>query len=156
MMLPEASDGSGGGGTGPREAGFGSVEMKVDRSVPGVFVARVSGQGGDADAAARRWRHLVEEARAYGKTNLMVARDLDGPVLSQAALSRMIAQLADLDLHGLRIALVQPRHERQRIDELGALMAMERGGMIRVFADETAALMWLRYGSHDDARNGEE
>jgi hypothetical protein len=142
---------------GPQDSGFGPVEFRIDRSVPGVFVARVSGQGGDADAAARRWRHFVEEARSYGKTCLMVVRDLEGPVLSQPALARMLEKLADLDLHGLRIALVQTRHDRQRIDELGALMAMERGGgIIRVFTDETSALIWLRHGSHDDPRHAGE
>jgi hypothetical protein len=148
--LAESETGDGTRGAG----GFGQVRLEIDRSVPGVFVARVSGRGGDADAAARRWRHLVATARANRKTSLMVARDLAGPVLSQDALSRMIAQLADIDLHGLRIALVQPRHERQRIDELGALMAMERGGMIRVFAEEPSALIWLRHGSDDEARRG--
>ena len=157
MILPGPRDESGGAGDGSREHGFGSVDMKVDRSVPGVFVARVSGLGGDADAAARRWRHFVEEARSYGKTCLMVARDLEGPVLSHDALARMVRQLADIDLHGLRIALVQARHERQRIDELGALMAMERGGgIIRVFADEASALIWLRHGHHDDPRHAGE
>jgi hypothetical protein len=129
------------------------VRVQYDRSVPGVFVARVAGRGGDADAAARRWRHLVESARAGGKANLMVARDLQGPVLSQAELEDMLAQLSDLDLHGLRIALVQPRLERQHIDELGALLAMEQGGMIRVFEDEASALIWLRHGHHDEARH---
>ena len=157
MMFPEPRDATGGVGDGPREGGFGSVEMKIDRSVPGVFVARVSGRGGDVDAAARRWRHFVEEARSYGKHCLMVVRDLEGPVLSHDALVRMLGMLADLDLHALRIALVQTRHDRQRVDELGALMAMERsGGIIRVFADETSALIWLRHGNHDDPRHAGE
>ena len=47
---------------------------------------------------------------------------------------------------GLRIAIVQPHLERQHIDELGALMAMEQGGVVRVFEDEPSALIWLRYG----------
>jgi hypothetical protein len=132
-----------------REGAAGPVRVSIDRSVPGVFVARVAGRGGDPDAAARRWRHLVETARAGGKHSLMVARDLDGPVLSERELEGMIAQLSDLDLEGLRIALVQPRLERQRIDELGALLAMERGGMIGVFEDEASALIWLRHGSAD-------
>jgi len=132
--------------------GFGPVRFEIDRGVPGVFVARVSGQGGDADAAARRWRHFIQAARANGKTWLMVARDLAGPVLDEAALARLLAQLADLDLRGLRIALVQPRLERQRIEELGAQLAMERGGIIRVFADESSALIWLRSGGSGDMR----
>ncbi|GAA5008067.1 hypothetical protein FNZ56_03655 [Pseudoluteimonas lycopersici] len=131
----------------PQDSGFGPVEFRIDRSVPGVFVARVSGQGGDPDAAARRWRHFVLTARASGKSWLMISRDLDGPTLSEAGLARMMAMLSDLDLDGLRIAIVQPRLERQRIDELGALLAMEQGGMVRVFEDERSALIWLRHGS---------
>jgi hypothetical protein len=136
----------------PEASGFGPVRFEIDRSVPGVFVARVAGQGGDADAAARRWRHFISTARANRKTRLMVARDLDGPVLSEAGLARMIGQLSDLDLDGLRIALVQPRLDRQRIDEIGALMAMELGGVVSVFEDEPSALIWLRHGSDDEGR----
>lgn len=130
----------------PQDSGFGAVEFRVDRSVPGVFVARVSGRGGDPEAAARRWRHFVQTARATGKSWLMISRDLEGPVLSEAGLARMMAMVSDLDLDGLRIAIVQPRLERQRIDELGALLAMEQGGMVRVFEDESSALIWLRHG----------
>ena len=128
------------------EEDFGPVVFRIDRSVPGVFVARVSGRGGDADAAARRWRYFVQAARASGKSRLMVSRDLAGPVLSEAELARMMAMLSDLDLDGLRIAIVQPRLERQRIDVLGAQLAMEQGGVASVFEDESSALIWLRYG----------
>jgi hypothetical protein len=147
-----AEDGGGDADGAPEANGFGSARFEIDRSVPGVFLARVSGRGGDADAAARRWRHFIATARANRKTRLMVARDLDGPVLSEAGLVRMIGQLSDLDLDGLRIALVQPRLERQRIDEIGALMAMELGGVVSVFEDEPSALIWLRHGSDDEAR----
>jgi hypothetical protein len=140
----QGKDDRGDGGAADR---FGSVRFEFDRSVPGVYVVRVRGRGGDADAAARRWRHFIQEARAQGKSSLMVARDLDGPVLPEAELERMIAMVSDLDLGGLRIAVVQPRLERQRIDELGALLAMEQGGVVRVFEDETTALIWLRHGS---------
>ena len=130
----------------PQGSGFGPVEFRIDRSVPGVFTVRVSGRGGDPEAAARRWRHFIQTARDGGKSWLMIARDLDGPVLSEAGLARMMAMLSDLALDGLRIAIVQPHLERQHIDELGALMAMEQGGVVRVFEDEPSALIWLRYG----------
>jgi hypothetical protein len=149
LALPPGSDEPSG-----EDARFGPVRFEFDRSVPGVFAVRVRGQGGDADAAARRWRHFVQQARAYGKPNLMVARDLDGPVLSEAELARMIAMLSDLDLDGLRIAMVQPHLERQRIDELGALLAMDLGGVVRVFEDERSALIWLRHGDQGDSRRG--
>jgi hypothetical protein len=147
-----AEDGGGDAVGAPEANGFGSARFEIDRSVPGVFLARVSGRGGDADAAARRWRHFIATARANSKTRLMVARDLDGPVLTEAELVRMIGLLSDLDLDGLRIAVVQPRLERQRIDEIGALLAMELGGVVSVFEDESSALIWLRYGSDDEAQ----
>jgi len=52
-----------------------------------------------------------------------------------------------LDLRGLRVALVQTRHERHHIDELGTLLAMEQGAGARVFPDEASALLWLRHGA---------
>ena len=128
------------------EEDFGPVVFRIDRSVPGVFVARVTGHGGDAEAAARRWRYFVQAARAAGKSRLMVARDLDGPVLSEAGLARMMAMLSDLDLSGLRIAIVQPHLERQRIDELGAQLVMEQGCVASMFENEPSALIWLRHG----------
>ena len=128
------------------EEDFGPVVFRIDRSVPGVFVARVTGHGGDAEAAARRWRYFVQAARAAGKSRLMVARDLDGPVLSEAGLARMMAMLPDLDLSGLRIAIVQPHLERQRIDELGAQLVMEQGCVASMFENEPSALIWLRHG----------
>lgn len=76
----------------------------------------------------------------------MVARDLDGPVLSEAGLARMMAMLSDLDLSGLRIAIVQPHLERQRIDELGAQLVMEQGCVASMFENEPSALIWLRHG----------
>lgn len=139
----------------PQDSGFGPVEFRIDRSVPGVFIVRVTGRGGDPDAAARRWRHFIQTARAHGKLWLMIARDLNGPVLSEEGLARMMGKLSDLDLDGLRIAIVQPHLERQRIDELGALLAMEQGGVVRVFEDENTALIWLRHGSRDDPRRGD-
>ena len=128
------------------EEDFGPVVFRIDRSVPGVFVARVTGHGGDAEEAARRWRYFVQAARAAGKSRLMVARDLDGPVLSEAELARMVAMLAGLDMDGLRIAIVQPHLERQRIDELGAQLVMEQGCVASMFENEPSALIWLRHG----------
>ena len=125
---------------------FGPVQFRIDRSVPGVFVARVTGHGGDAEAEARRWRHFVQATRAGGKSRLMVTCDIDGPVLSEAELARMVAMLAGLDMDGLRIAIVQPHLERQRIDELGAQLAMEQGCVASVFENEPSALIWLRHG----------
>jgi hypothetical protein len=126
---------------------FGPVTMVSDRDIPGVLRIRVHGRGGDAGAALRRWRHHIARAREAGLDRLLVIRDLQGPVISEAELEAMMAQLARLDMRGLRVALVQTRHERHHIDELGTLLAMEQGAGARVFPDEASALLWLRHGA---------
>ncbi len=126
---------------------FGPVTMEADRDIPGVLRVRVHGRGGDAGAALRRWRHHILRARTAGLERLLVIRDLQGPVISEGELADIVAQLGRLDLRGLRVALVQTRHERHRIDELGTLLAMEQGADARVFPDEASALLWLRHGA---------
>ena len=73
--------------------------------------------------------------------------ELSGPVIPEPALAALIAQVADLDVADFRVAIVQTRHERQHQDELGTLIAMDRGITARVFPDEGSALLWLRYGA---------
>jgi hypothetical protein len=58
----------------------------------------------------------------------------------------MIAAVATADVGDFRVAIVQTRLDRQPHDELGILIAIEHGITARVFADETSALVWLRYG----------
>jgi hypothetical protein len=129
----------------PRVAGFGDTRVEEAHDIPGIFVARVSGRGGCAVAALQRWRHLLGRAQQQGHDKLLVVHDMHGPSLAEDALPGLMRDLG-VDLRGLRIALVQPSHERYRIDELGSLLAMEQGADARVFPDEPSALVWLRYG----------
>ena len=89
--------------------------MAADRDIPGVLRIRIHGRGGDAGAALRRWRHHILRAREAGLNRLLVIRDLQGPLISEGELATLVAQLARLDLRGLRVALVQTRHERHHI-----------------------------------------
>ena len=45
---------------------FGPVTMSLDRSIRGVLKINVRGEGGDADAALRRWRYNFALARGAG------------------------------------------------------------------------------------------
>ena len=123
----------------------GETSIEEDHGIPGIFAARVRGIGGDVEAGLRRWRHLLQRAKEHGHEKLLIVRDLHGPLISEGELSTLMRDLG-FDISGLRIALVQPHHERYRIDELGTLLAMERGADARVFPDEPSALLWLRYG----------
>jgi len=144
MGMGHDSDGPDGPGQLPE---FGPVRMAWDRSIPGVLKVLVRGVGGDPDAALRRWRHNFQLAREANLHKLLVVLDLTGPVIPEAQLARMISQVAEAGVDEFRIAIVQTRHERQRHDELGVLVAMEHGIAARVFSDEASALLWLRYGA---------
>lgn len=130
----------------PPDAGFGPVEVACDRSLPGVLRVHVRGHGGDPDAAFLRWRRFLAMAREAGLRRLLVVRDLEGPLIGDGDLATLVERLAGEGLEGIRVALVQTRHDRQRTDELGSLLAMSHGAAVRVFPDEATAALWLRHG----------
>jgi hypothetical protein len=128
------------------EGDFGPVTMTLDRSEHGVLRVHIRGEGGHADAALRRWRYNFEQVRKAGLHKLLVVLEFSGPTMTEAAFRGVVAGVADLDLRDLRIAVVQMRHERQRQDELSAMLAIESDITAAVFTDEGPALLWLRHG----------
>jgi hypothetical protein len=121
--------------------------MVLDRSIPGVFRIEIVGEGGDADAAYRRWQHNLGIARQAALDKILVVLSLSGKVIPEPELAALIGRIAALEIRGIRVAVVQTRHERQNQDELGILLAMEHGIAARVFPDEASALVWLRHGA---------
>jgi hypothetical protein len=128
------------------EGDFGPVTMTLDRGIRDVLRAYIRGEGGHADAALRRWRYNVTTARDLGLRNILVVLELSGAEISKPAMAAMVAKVADMDLEGFRVAIVQTHHERQSNDESGVLVAMEFGITVRVFSDELPALIWLHHG----------
>jgi hypothetical protein len=126
---------------------FGPVRMVLDRSIPGVFRIEITGEGGHAEAAYRRWRHNLAIARQAGLDKILVVLSLSGQVIPEPDLAAMIAKVAALEFRDVRVAVVQTRHERQIQDEIGILLAIEHGIAARVFPDEASALVWLRHGA---------
>lgn len=126
---------------------FGPVTMTLDRSEHGVLRVHIRGEGGHADAALRRWRYNFEQVRQAGLHKLLVILDFHGPTMTEAGFRTVIDGVADLELSDLRIAIVQMRLERQRQDELSAMIALESGISAAVFSDEAPALLWLRHGA---------
>ena len=128
------------------EGDFGPVTMTHDRRLHDVLRVHIRGEGGDAAAALRRWRYNVAAARAAAADKLLVVLELTGPMISDAGLEDMIARLGDLDMSGLRIAIVQLRHARLQNAEIGTLAAIEREIAVKLFSEERSALLWLRHG----------
>jgi len=128
------------------EGDFGPVTRTRDRGIRGVLRAYIRGEGGHADAALRRWRYNVTLARDLGLRNILVVLELSGAEIPKPAMAAMVSKVADLDLEGFRVGIVQTHHERQANDESGVLVAMECGITARVFSDELSALIWLHHG----------
>ncbi|HSR65269.1 MAG TPA: hypothetical protein VLM17_06685 [Xanthomonadaceae bacterium] len=125
---------------------FGPVTMHWDRSIPGVLKVVIRGIGGDPEAALRRWMYNFALAREAGLRRILVVLELDGPLIPEPQMARMIAAVATADVGEFRVAIVQTRMQRQSHDELGILIAIEHGISARVFPEEAPALVWLRYG----------
>lgn len=128
------------------EGDFGPVTMTVDRSLHGVLRVQITGEGGHADAALRRWRYNLGLAREMGLRQLLVVLQFSGAMMTEAGFRHVVAGVADLDLEDFRVAVVQTRHERLRQDELSTMIAIESGISAGVFSDEATALLWLRHG----------
>jgi hypothetical protein len=128
------------------EGDFGPVTMTVDRGLHGVLRVYITGEGGHADAALRRWRYNISLAREQGLRQLLVVLQFSGAMMTEASFRHVIAGLSDLDLADFRVAVVQTRHERLRQDELSTMIAIESGISAAVFSDEATALLWLRHG----------
>lgn len=125
---------------------FGSTRVEEDRRHSGIFAVHMRGEPGDVEQALACWSHVLARVRAEGLSSVLVLLEMEGPTISEEQLGWLMERLGAAGLGGLRIALVQPREERFRIDEIGTLLAMEHSAGARVFPDERSALVWLRYG----------
>ena len=92
------------------------------------------------------WRRIAEEVRASGADELLVVDEMQGEVMTDAELARFFDGIAGLGLENARIAYVEGRADQMPRIEFVELLALERGYRIRMFGNETDALVWLRHG----------
>lgn len=106
---------------------------------------RVQVRGTNSMAATRAyWRAIVEEAEGDRPDYVLLVDELRGPALDAAEWHALVDMLAGSGLETVRIAHVKP----YGLDEVEycELSARQRGFDARVFVDERAAALWLRYG----------
>jgi hypothetical protein len=111
--------------------------------------ARIAG-GRDTGLAVSSayWLRIAEEVRATGADELLVIDGLQGEVMCDADLERFFVLLQGSGLEHARIAYVEARMDQMPRIEYAELMARERGYTIRMFSNETDAVIWLRHGMH--------
>ena len=129
--------------------------LELDYEAP-LLRASVSG-GHDTGLAVSReyWLRILDHARACGASQLLVLDGMQGEVMGDEDLQRFFAgsmrrnavTAIEGRVHaGLRMAYVEGRADQIPRIEYAELLARERGYTVRIFNNETDALVWLRHG----------
>ena len=90
------------------------------------------------------WQAIVAEVAREPAASLLLIDELTGRPLMQAEWLSLVQHMAGHGLEDVRIAHVKP-HGLQQI-EYCEIFARDAGFNARVFDDEHAAGLWLRYG----------
>lgn len=126
-----------------------------DQTMPAVSMTREAGtlrvlvQGtASLEATHAYWRAIIEEADRDRPAYLLLIDELRGPALGAAEWQSLVDVLVGSSLANVRIAHVKP-HGLDEIEHC-ELSARQVGFEARVFVDERAARLWLRYGERPD------
>ena len=120
--------------------------LELDYEAP-LLRASVSG-GHDTGLAVSReyWLRILDHARASGASQLLVLDGMQGEVMGDEDLQRFFDAIEGRVHAGLRMAYVEGRADQIPRIEYAELLARERGYTVRIFNNETDALVWLRHG----------
>lgn len=120
--------------------------LELDYEAP-LLRASVSG-GHDTGLAVSReyWLRILDHARACGASQLLVLDGMQGEVMGDEDLQRFFDAIEGRVHAGLRMAYVEGRADQIPRIEHAELLARERGYTVRIFNNETDALVWLRHG----------
>ena len=120
--------------------------LELDYEAP-LLRASVSG-GHDTGLAVSReyWLRILDHARACGASQLLVLDGMQGEVMGVEDLQRFFDAIEGRVHAGLRMAYVEGRADQIPRIEYAELLARERGYTVRIFNNETDALVWLRHG----------
>ena len=95
------------------------------------------------------WQAIVSEVRKERPGSLLLVDELHGTPLGEAQWRQLVEAMRGRGLEQVRIAHVKPRGLQKL--EYCELYAREVGFEARVFDQEHAAELWLRYGDRRDA-----
>ena len=96
------------------------------------------------DATVAYWRAILAQIAQRQSKHLLLIDELRGEPLDARDWQRLVQAMSGKGLEEVRIAHVKP-HGLERI-EYCEIYANEAGLHARVFDDERAASLWLRYG----------
>lgn len=108
--------------------------------------AWVTGTNGTLETTLACWRAIAEEVRRLTPRALLVVDDMEGLPPPPEQLLQFVQAMQGQGLEGVRIAYVERHAEQLPEVEFAGLLASEHGFHAGVFAEEVAAVIWLRYG----------
>lgn len=108
--------------------------------------AWVTGVNGSLETTLECWRTIAEEVRRQPPRGLLVVDDMEGEPPPPDQLLEFVQAMQGQGMEAVRIAYVERHAEQIPQVEFAGLLANEHGFEARIFADETAAALWLRYG----------
>jgi hypothetical protein len=111
--------------------------------------AKATGPG-TFEAIIECWRMIAAETRTRHPRTVLLIDEMHGPPLRPDEWETLVDMMRNQGLEGVRIAHVKP-FGLQGV-EYCEIFAREAGFDARVFADETTAGLWLRYGSQADVQ----
>lgn len=125
----------------------GPVPFHIDfRMVDYGLRAHVQGINGSLQTTLAYWRRIAEEVRRLRPASLMVVDDMEGDPPPPDELLVFVRSMQGEGLEGVRVAYVERHLQQLPQVELAGILACEHGFNGRVFASETTARLWLRYG----------
>jgi hypothetical protein len=113
-----------------------------------VLRAEVAGESSLENTIAY-WQAIVAEVRRERPRGLLLVDELHGTPLGDAQWRQLVEAIRSRGMEGVRIAHVKPQGLQKL--EYCELHAREAGFEARVFDQEYAAELWLRYGDRRDA-----
>lgn len=108
--------------------------------------ASVSGYGGGLATTVAYWSAIGEEIRTMRPLSLMVVDQMEGGALPPGQVPQFIDAMSGRGFEGLRVAFVESHFDQLAQAEVAEILACEKGFIVRVFANEMDAAVWLRYG----------
>jgi hypothetical protein len=117
---------------------------------PGYLYAHVSGSQDSFVIRLGFWNEVAAEVRRTQAQCLLVLDDLQGVPPRIDELARVIYEMKDKGLEGVRIAYIEPDAAFMSLMEMAEVIARECGFLPHVFGDEEEGVRWLRYGSVEE------
>jgi hypothetical protein len=108
--------------------------------------AWVTGVNGTLETTLAYWQVIAGEIRRLTPRALLVVDDMEGEPPPPGQLLEFVQAMQGQGMEAVRIAYVERHADQLPQVEFAGLLANEHGFNAQVFADEAAAVIWLRYG----------